>query len=281
MKKIVFVLSFLVASVSLTAQVQAPQPSPFSKVEQKVGLTDVHIEYSRPGVKGRTIFGDLVPFGKTWRTGANATTKITFSDDVKFGGKEVKKGTYALYTVPNKNSWEVLLYADSKNMATPANWDDSKVVAKATAKVNPIPFNVETFTMDINNITNNGATLDLIWEKSYVAVPFEVPTKEKTMASIKKVMAGAGANDYFSAASFYHGEGMDLSQAKEWIDKAIELRGEEAFWMLREKSLIHASMGDKKGAIAAAKRSLASATAAKNAAYIKMNEESLKEWGAK
>lgn len=281
MKKIVFVLSFLVASVSLTAQVEAPQPSPFSKVEQKVGLTDVHIEYSRPGVKGRTIFGDLVPFGKTWRTGANANTKITFSDDVKFAGKEVKKGTYALYTIPNADSWELILYSDTKNMATPANWDDSKVVAKATAKVNPVPFNVETFTIDVNNITNNSATLDLIWEKSSVAVPFEVPSDAKTMASIKKVMAGPGANDYYAAANYYFESGKDLNQAKEWIDKAIELRGEEAFWMLRRKSLIHAKMGDKKGAIAAAKRSLASATDAKNDAYIKMNKESLKEWGAK
>ncbi len=176
MKKLLLIALVFTFSFNVNAQ-NAPQPSPFSKLEQKVGLTDVILEYSRPGVKGRTIFGGLVPYGKVWRTGANARTKITFSTDVTVNEQTLKAGTYSVFTIPNAESWEVVFYNDGKKSGTPKKLSADHVAAKITVKSSSIPFNVETFTLDINNLRDDGATLDFIWEKTYLAVPFSVPTK--------------------------------------------------------------------------------------------------------
>ena len=265
------------------AKVQAPQPSPFSKIEQKVGLTDVTVEYSRPGMKGRTIYGDLVPYGKVWRTGANANTKVTFSTDVTIGDQNVKAGTYAVYTKPNKKSWEVMLYSDSKNWGNPSKWDDAKVVAKATVEILKMPMKVETFTITIDDITNNSALFGILWEDVYVGLPITVPTDKAVMASIEEVMKGEpNARAYFDAAVYYKTANKDVNKAMTWVDKAIEMTKEDPkFWMLRQQSLIHAKAGKTASAIAAAKKSLELAIKAKNNDYIKMNKASLKEWGAK
>jgi len=135
MKKILLSLFVVALSTNITAQLKTPAPSPSSKIEQKVGLTDVTVEYSRPSMKGRAVFGNLVPYGKLWRTGANQNTKVTFSDDVTIDGKTLKKGTYAVYTKPGKDAWEVLFYSDTNNWGTPQNWDDAKVAVSTTAKV--------------------------------------------------------------------------------------------------------------------------------------------------
>ena len=281
MKKLVLFAFALTLMFSVNAQLETPQPSPFSKVEQKVGLTDVTIEYSRPGVKGRKIFGDLEPYGTIWRTGANANTTIEFSDDVTIGDGTLKAGKYAIFTKLEEKTWTVMFYTDTNNWGTPREWDDSKVAARLKVDVEEIPFNVETFTIDINNITNTGGTIDIIWEKTYVAVPFSVPTDTKVSAGIEKIMAGPSANDYFSAAVYTLSTEKNLDKAMEWIDKAVEMTKEQPrFWYLRQQSLIHAANGDKKGAIAAAKKSLEGAKKAKNNGYIKMNTDSLKEWGA-
>ncbi len=266
-------------AITVQAQIAAPQPSPFSKTTQIVGLTEVTIEYSRPSMRGRTIFGDLVPYDKIWRTGANARTKISFSDDVTVDGQALKAGSYAIFTKPGMTSWEVYFYTDTAGGGTPQEWDDTMVAAKTTAAVNLMSMPVESFTITVDNLHNNGGTLGFIWDTVYVGVPFMVPAKEMTIQSIDRVMAGPSANDYFSAASFYFQEGMDLQKAKEWIDKAVSMN-DQAFWMMRVQSLIYAKMGNTKGAIEAAKRSLAAAQAANNADYVKMNQDSLKEWGA-
>jgi hypothetical protein len=279
MKKLTLLLCVVIASVSLNGQISTPAPSPSGKIMQTVGLTDVSVEYSRPSMRGRTIFGDLVPYDKLWRTGANKNSMITFSDDVTIDGQEVKAGSYAIFTKPGQTSWEVVFYADTNNWGTPQNWDDSKVAAKTNVEVNTMPSNAESFTMSIDDLHNNGATLGMMWEKTYVGVPFEVPTAAKAVKSIETVMNGPSANDYFAAASYYHEEGKDLTKAKEWIDKAVSMN-DKAFWMMRRQSLIYAKMGDTKGAIEAAKKSLAVAEAAGNADYVKMNKDSLKEWGA-
>jgi hypothetical protein len=266
-------------SLQINAQVETPQPSPFSKLEQKVGLTDITIEYSRPGVKGRTVFGDLVPFGKVWRTGANARTKITFNNDIVIGDKELKAGTYAILTIPAADAWEIIFYTEYNAGGAPADLDDEKVAARVKAQVNPIPFSVESFSIDINNLSNNGATLEFIWEKTHVAIPFTVPTDAAVIANIDKIMAGPGANDYYSAAVYYLQEGKDINKSKMWIDKAVEMtKDEPRFWYLRQQSLIYAEAGDVKGAIAAAKASLALAEEAGNADYVKMNKASIAEW---
>ncbi|WP_445956931.1 DUF2911 domain-containing protein [Yeosuana sp.] len=280
MKKLV--LSILVLAISLTgyAQIETPQPSPSSKLEQKVGLTDVTLEYSRPSMRGRTIFGDLVPYGKLWRTGANANTKITFSDDVTIGEKILKAGSYAIYTMPNAESWDVIFYADTNNWGTPQKWDESKVATKINVPVFVLPMNIETFSMSIDNISSGTATLGIFWENAYVGVPFNVPTDAKVVSTITKVMNGPSANDYYAAAVYYSQEGKDITQAQKWMDKAMSMTEKPAFWQLRQQSLIYAKAGNKKAAIETAKKSLAGAEAAGNNDYVKMNNDSLKEWGA-
>ena len=155
MKKIIFLFMACATLFAVNAQVETPAPSPFSKLEQKVGLTDVTLEYSRPGVKGRTVFGDLVPFGKIWRTGANARTKITFSTDATIDGQTLEAGSYSIFTIPNAESWEVIFYNDGKEFGTPTELDPQYVAARTTVKTYPVPFSVETFTLDINNIMNS------------------------------------------------------------------------------------------------------------------------------
>ena len=274
MKKVLLSLFVVALSTSINAQLKTPAPSPASKLEQKVGLTDVTVEYSRPSMKGRTIFGDLVPYAKVWRTGANANTKVTFSDDVTIDGKTLKKGTYALYTKPSKDSWEVIFYSDANNWGTPQKWDESKVAVSTTAKVETMPTKIESFTISIDDLTNDSALLGVLWENTYVGVKFNVPTDKMVEESIAQVMGGPSANDYFSSAMYYLQEGKDINKAKEWINKAVDMtKDKPRFWFLRQQSLILAKAGDKKGAVKAAKASLAGAEKAGNADYVKMNKE--------
>lgn len=281
MKKHVLFTLLLAVSVFGYSQIETPQPSPSAKVEQKVGLTDVMLEYSRPSMRGRTIFGDLVPYGKLWRTGANSNTKITFSDDVTIDGQTLKAGSYAIYTVPNEASWDVIFYTDTNNWGTPQTWDDSKVVAKVAANVYEMPMKIDTFTMIFDHLSSGGATLGMLWENAYVGVPFNVPTDNKVLANINDVMSSnPTANDYYAAAVYYLQELKDIKTAKEWIDKAMSMTENPAYWQLRQQSLIYAKSGDKKGAIEIAKKSLAGAEQAGNQDYVKMNNDSLKEWGA-
>ena len=149
MKKFLLLVCVALVSFSMESQINTPQPSPSSKLMQKVGLTDVTIEYSRPSMRGRTIFGDLVPFDKIWRTGANARTKITFSDDVTISGKELKAGTYAIFTKPGTTAWEVIFYTDADGGGAPSELDESKVAARTTAEVYTMPEDVQTFTIVI------------------------------------------------------------------------------------------------------------------------------------
>ncbi|WP_124981307.1 DUF2911 domain-containing protein [Nonlabens xiamenensis] len=280
MKKFLMALSLILVATGVDAQIKAPQPSPSAKVMQTVGLTDVTLEYSRPAMRGRDIFGGLVPFDKVWRTGANANSTISFSDDVQFNGVNVPAGTYAVYTIPGKKEWEVMLYSATDNWGTPEKWNDAMVVA--SAKVEPVKLKnkVESWTMGINELEMDGAHLQMMWDDTMVAVPFSVPTAAKTQASIEQVMSGPSANDYYSAATFYLDTKQDLKKAHDWISMAVEMRP-EAFWMYRKKSLIEAEMGKKSDAIASAKKSLELAQKAGNADYVKLNMDSLKEWGAK
>ncbi|NNM23897.1 MAG: DUF2911 domain-containing protein [Flavobacteriaceae bacterium] len=280
MKKFILLFCLGLFTLTASAQVQTPAPSPFQKIEQKVGLTDVTLEYSRPSVKGRTIFGGLVPYGKLWRTGANANTKITFGDDVVIGGKTLKAGSYAVYTMPGAENWEVIFYSDAGNWGTPQKWDESKVAAKVKAPVYPMPDPVQTFTMTFDDLKNDSATMGIIWEKAYVGVPIKFHTDKMVTSSIESVMNGPSSNDYYSAAVYYLEAGKDINKAKMWIDKAIEMREKPAFWFHRQQSLIYAKAGDKKGAVKAAQTSLKLAQEAGNDDYIALNTKSLKEWGA-
>jgi hypothetical protein len=279
MKKIVLLFCLMIAAgASVQAQIQTPAPSPSAKVEQRIGLVDVVVEYSRPSMKGRKIFGDLVPYDAVWRTGANSATKITFSDDVMFGGAEVKKGSYALMTKPGMKNWSVMLYPHN-NTSFSSYLEGTVQPTTVTVEAFTMPkgVEVESFMMGFDMLTNSSADLYMLWDNVYVPVTIKVNTEKTVQASIDKVMAGPSAGDYFSAASYYYSEKKDLKQALTWIDKSIAM-GNEKFWVLRTKSLIQAELGDKKGAIATAERSLELAKEANNADYIKMNTDSLMEW---
>ncbi|TXD50814.1 MULTISPECIES: DUF2911 domain-containing protein [unclassified Polaribacter] len=281
MKKII--LSLFVASFafSATAQIKTPAPSPSQKIEQTVGLTEVTLEYSRPSMKGREIFGGLEDFGKVWRTGANENTKLTFSTDFMIDEKTLKAGTYALFTIPGEETWDIILYTDATNWGAPAKWDESKVAAKITVTPLKLPMDVETFTITFDDLTNNGASLAIMWENTMVSLPFEVPTDAMVSKQITNLMAGPSAQDMYASAVYYLQADKDIKQAQTWIDKAVAMTSDAPkFWFLRQQSLIHAKAGNTKGAIAAAKASLMHAEKANNAGYVKMNKASLKEWGA-
>lgn len=274
----------MIANFVVEAQVKTPQPSPKATFEQVVGLTNVDVVYSRPSAKGRNVFGDLVPYGKLWRTGANANTTVAFSEDVIISGQTLKKGKYALYTTPKADVWEVVFYSDSENWGTPEKFEETKVALKTSATPENLTRKVETFTINIGNLENDSAQLELIWEKTMVAIKFEVPTKKTAIASIEKTLAGPTSGDYFSAGQYYNQSNGDMTKALEYVNKAIGMTAvgkDIPFWYQRQKSLIQAKLNDKKGAIETAKLSLAGATKEDNQDYVKMNNESIAEWSKK
>lgn len=281
MKRIVLGLVLSLFTFGMNAQVKTPQSSPKAVVNQLVGLTEVEIEYSRPSAKGRVVFGNLVPFGSTWRTGANANSTISFSEDVLIDNKTLKKGKYAIYTIPKVDSWEVIFYSKSDNWGNPEEWNDADVALRTSVKPEFLNRKVETFTIEINQLDNNFAHLNFIWENTLATVRFEVPTQKLAMASIDKALAGPTAGDYFSAAQYYFQSNSDMNKALEHCNKALNLNQDKPFWYLRLKSLIQAKLGDYKGAIEAAKLSLVAATKAKNNDYVKMNQDSILEWSKK
>ena len=280
MKNVLLIIFAAILSTGMYAQIETPQPSPSQKIEQTVGLTDITLEYSRPAMRDRAIFGSLVPYGKVWRTGANENTKITFDKPVMIGGTELKAGTYAIYTKPNKENWEVYFYNDANNWGTPEKWDESKVAAKATAQVYPMPMEIQSFTMTFDDVTSDSANLGMLWENTYASVPINVSTDKEVSASIDRVMNGPASNDYYASAVYYLEADKNIDQAKKWIDKAIDMADKPAFWQYRQQSLIYAKAGDKDGAIKAAKKSMELAKKAGNDDYMALNEKSLKEWGA-
>lgn len=274
----IIALALFVAGLSAEAQLRTPQSSPKTTINQVVGLTDVEITYSRPSAKGRVVFGNLIPFGKVWRTGANDNTIVSFSDDVIIDGKTLKKGKYSLYTIPKIESWDVIFYKTTDNWGNPEEWKEENVVLKTSVKPETLNKSVETFTIGVSGLDNNYAFLEMYWENSYAAVKFEVPTQQKTTANIEKVLAGPSAGDYFSAAQFLFQSNGDANKALAHVNKALDMTKEKPFWYNRLKSLIQAKLGDKKGAVETAKASLAAAEIAKNQDYVKMNKDSIAEW---
>ena len=283
MKKSIFLTACCTMLVTLlSAQIKTPQPSPTGKISQEVGLSKVEVEYSRPGAKGRKVFGELVPFGELWRTGANASTKVTFGEDVKVGETSLPKGTYALYTVPNTTQWEVVFYKDVTLWGAPAPADYKTENIAASIKVPSMTIRdmVETFTIEISNLKNNGANLDIIWENTKVSVPFTLDTDSKVMADIKAQMEGPNAGTYYSAARYYYEEKKDLKQALSWVDQSLT-KGGDKFWILRLKANIQADMGNYKDAIATAEKSTELAKKEGNMDYQRMNAKSIEEWKSK
>ncbi|MEM9985933.1 MAG: DUF2911 domain-containing protein [Bacteroidota bacterium] len=258
-------------SLSLSAQIVTPQPSPSTSFEQAIGLSTVSMEYSRPGVKGRTIFGDLVPYGKIWRTGANASTKITFSDSVKLAGNKVEAGTYAIYTIPGKQSWTVMLYTDLGLGGNVGGYNKENEYLRFTVKPQAFPMKVESMNFMLQNLTTNSAVLVLVWDETMVPMTIEVEVDAPVMDQISRVMAGPSANDYYRAAVYYYNSNRDLDQALEWIDQSLASR--EAYWVMTWKARIQAKMGDYEAANATSKMAMGMAQEAGNPDYVKINQD--------
>lgn len=281
MIRVIIAIATFIISLTVQAQIKVPEASPKSMISQTVGLTDVEIDYHRPSAKERVVFGNLVPFGQVWRAGANENTTISFSEDVTINGATLKKGKYALYITPKADEWTIFFYTDTNNWGTPEKWDDAKVALKANAKTELLNRNVETFTIGIANTGMDAAYLEFAWEKTLVALKFDVPTNKTALASIDKVLAGPAPSDYFSAAQYYFNSNGDLNKALTYVTKAYDMHEKKPYWYARLKSQIQAKLGDKKGAIETAKISLAAAQAANNQDYVKMNQDSIAEWSKK
>jgi hypothetical protein len=282
MMKKVLVTLLTITAFGLTvasAQIKTPAPSPACKLTQMVGLTEITVEYSRPSVKGRTIFGSLVPYGEMWRTGANKNTIVTFSDAVKIGGKELKAGSYAVFTVPNKGSWDIIFYTDTENWGVPEKWDAAKEATRFSAKTEEMPFVIESFMVDIGDLANDKCTMGIGWEKTWVSFPIQLNTDEVVSKSITRAMGGPTADDYYSAGRYYFESGKDLNKAYEWLHKSNEM--DPKFWKLRQEALVLAAMGKHAEAIKTAERSKSLAMEAGNKDYERMNTESITEWKAK
>ena len=243
-----------------------PDASQHATVKQRVGLTDVEIEYSRPNVRGRQIFGGLVPYGKVWRTGANASTKITFSDAVKIGGKDVPAGEYAFYTLPTENEWTIILSKDTKGWGAYDYKSDTDAL-RVMVKPETLPAPVESFTIAFDDLKDDGATIVLKWDKTRVPVELTTNTVEKVNAEIEKALKKPDSLEpgfYYQAASFYYDHDKDLEQAEKWIDKAIKMQKEPRYFLYYKEAQIEAKLGLKDKAKAAAEKSIELLKAGKN-----------------
>lgn len=273
MKKIVLVVMVACAlCTELSAQLRTPQASPTQTIKQNFGLSDIEISYSRPGMRGRKIFGDLVPFGNVWRTGANQATTVTFGEEVTIGGKKVPAGKYGLLSIPAKDTWTVIL-SSQVNVTSPDAYKNDSDIVRVTAKPTSLRDPVETFTIQVANIKPNSCDINMMWGNTSVSLPVKVDVDAKVMAQIDQSMS-SDKPAYFEAASYYFDNGKDIKKAKEWVQKAVD-DNPKAFWVAHLMAKIHAKSGDKAGAIAAAKKSIELAKEAKNNDYVALNEKLL------
>jgi Protein of unknown function (DUF2911)/Tetratricopeptide repeat len=261
----------LVALITSAQSIKTPQPSPGQTLKQDFGISSVELNYSRPGMKGRKIFGDLVPYGKVWRTGANSATRIKFSDDVTIGGQNLKAGEYAIYTVPNEKEWEIIINKGSANWGTDYKQEDD--IFRVKVPSTKLDQSVETFTMQFANVKSNSTDLQIMWDKTMVSVPIATDVDKKVMAQIDNAM-NKDNHPYYQAAMYYMETGRDLNQAVTWFDKAIE-QNPTAYWVYHQKANALAKLGKKADAKTTAQKSMDLAKAANNDDYVKLNEKLL------
>lgn len=270
-RKLLLCASICIAAHGVQAQLKTPAASPTQTVKQDFGISSVELIYSRPGMKGRKIFGDLVPYGQVWRTGANSATRIKFNDDVMIGGQNLKAGEYAIYTIPKESEWEIIINKGSANWGTEYKQEDDIF----RVKVKPMRLNdaVETFTMQFDNVKPTSADLKIMWDKTAVAVPITTDIDKKVMAQIDNLM-NKDTRPYFNAAMYYLEAGKDLNQAVVWFDKAIE-QNPKAYWVYHQKANALAKLGKKEEAKAIATKSMELAKEQNNPDYVKLNEKLL------
>ena len=236
-------------SVAHAQGLELPAPSPKARVDQRVGLTDFQLDYSSPGVKGRKIWGELVPFDKVWRTGANAATKLTVSRDFTFGDKAVKAGTYSLHTIPGKAAWTVIL--NSNPSANQGNYDEKLDVARVSVKPQAMPAVRERLIFLFSDTTDDATNLDLEWEKLRVRVPLKADTKAQVLAGIDKA-TGDAWRPHQQAADYLLDTGGDLDKALSYVDRSIGIQA--TWWNHWTKGQILAKKGMKAEALASFKQ---------------------------
>lgn len=256
------------------AQLNTPAPSPFSKIEQMIGLTNVTVAYSRPGMRGREIMGELVPYGKLWRTGANRATKISFDDPMSIGGQRLEAGDYALFSIPGKNEWTIIISSKGDQNGI-AEYKEEEDAARFSVTPQKTKETYETFTIMFSDIDNHSAMMNLMWENTKVQIPIEdYDLDEVVMAQIKEAMPKAGDNDnmYYAAASYYFNNNKDMEQAAAWIDRAAEIN-DQKYWVLHLQAKIHAALNNDQKAKDAAQKSMQLAEKAGNPDYVKLNRD--------
>lgn len=275
MKKLLLVaLSMGMLVMTEAQQLRTPQPSTTQTLKQELGLGTVELSYSRPNMKGRKIFGDLVPFDKVWRTGANNATTLTFTDEVIIGGTKVPAGKYGLLSIPSANEWTIII-SKQTDVTSPAAYKQDMDVVRVKAKPMQLPWSFETFGISFENIKDNGCELMMAWDKTLVSLPITTDVDGKVMKQIETIMK-ADARPYFAAASYYANNGKDLNQAIVWFDKAIE-QNPKAFWVYYQKASALAKLGKKAEAIAVSNKSIELAKEAKNDDYVALNEKLQKD----
>ena len=270
MKKTVLFLSLLISVSAFSQGIKTPAPSPTQTMKQDFALSSIEITYSRPMVKSRTIFGDVVPFGKIWRTGANGATKVTFGEDVKVGGMAVKAGSYALYSVPDKSEWEIIINKGANNGGL-NGYKAEDDVARFKVKSMTLPMSIESFTVIISDVSASTANIQIMWANTAVTIPVEADIDSKIMKQIDGAM-NVDNRPYFAAASYYFDAGKDMSTALGWANKAIEVQP-KAYWIVHLKAKIQAKMGDKVNAKATALKGIELAKEGKNDDYVALNEK--------
>ncbi|MFN5630016.1 MAG: DUF2911 domain-containing protein [Bacteroidota bacterium] len=277
LKTILFFLAITFYGLNLVAQtLKIPAPSPTQTIKQNFALSEITVEYSRPSAKGRVVFGDVVPFGSIWRTGANSSTKITFGEDVKMEGKNVSAGTYAVYTIPNKDSWEIMLYKDLTLGGEVSDYKIENEVARVKVAPSAMPLKTETFTINFADITPTSVKLEMIWETTKVSVNLSSEIDEKVMKNIEAALSPTDKRPYYSAASYYYDNNKDMKQALEWVTKATEINP-KAYWVFHLKAKIQLKLKDIDGAIKTAEQSILLAKEDKDDAYVKNNEKLIAE----
>lgn len=255
MKKIIsFLFTILLFQFSYT-QLQSPVASPRAKVSQKVGLVNINLDYSRPSKKGRTIFGNIVPFDQIWRTGANQATSISFSDDIKINNQLVEAGEYHVYSVPRENSLDLVIYKKTDEWGSLKSFDESLIKARVSSDFYDLPFSIETFTISFGDISNAGASLNISWDNKIAIFVIDALTREKMLNSIEETMAkNPTKNDFRKAAMYYYEENIHIDKAVKWIDIAFDDSDDLKYWQLRYKALINEKAGKIKKAKKYAKK---------------------------
>ncbi|MEC5144519.1 DUF2911 domain-containing protein [Chitinophaga sp. 212800010-3] len=263
----------LYAGTTFAQGIKMPAPSPKQTIKQDFALSDIELSYSRPLKNGRIIMGDLVPYGKVWRTGANSATTITFGEDVNFGGVPVKAGKYGLLSIPDAGSWTVIL-TSSLDVTSPAAYKPENDIARVKVKPVSLPSSEESFTIGFEDIKPSSMQLAISWDKTKVPVSITANIDDKITAQINEAMKSGDKKPYFQAAVYYFENGKDLKQAVEWINEAAA-QSPDAFWVWYQKARINAKAKNNAVAKEAAQKSIELATAAKNDDYVTLNKKLL------